>query len=452
MHIHILGIGGTFMAGVAHLAVESGHQVSGSDVNVYPPMSTQLDQLGIQISAPDDLQQLQSGIDMYVIGNAMTRGMPVVEEILKRRLNYCSGPAWLAEQVLKQRRVIAVAGTHGKTTTASMITWVLQQNGYEPGYLIGGVPANFQWSAQLGNDDWFVVEADEYDSAFFDKRSKFVHYPAEIAVLNNLEFDHADIFNTLDDIKRQFHHFVRIQPQNACIVYNIEDQNLGDVIDMGCWSEQSTFSPHQSTATGHWKISNSNHDQSAFSIQEPDGNRSALQWELFGQHNQSNALACSAACARAGLNTEQITHALQSFQPAKRRLELLAEKQDIKIFSDFAHHPTAIQLTLEALRSRYPGKRLISLLELGSNTMRMGIHQKNLGPALAAADIVYIFAPLKPDWEIDHSTTGGQEYKIFTCTDELLNTLQSILETGDRVVLMSNGSFAGLPQKITGIL
>ena len=381
MNIYILGICGTFMAGVAQLARESGHRVAGSDANVYPPMSTQLQRLGIDLDNGYDADGLPEDCDMYIVGNAISRGNPQFEKILELGLPYTSGPQWLYEAILRQRWVLAVAGTHGKTTTSSMLAWILEEAGLDPGYLIGGISQNFAQSARLGSDPFFVIEADEYDSALFDKRSKFVHYHPRTLILNNLEFDHADIFDDLDAIKRQFHHLVRTLPASALIVTRQDDEALREMLQMGCWSQQIGFSESDRSAEFYLDANNVLHH---------GGRDYPLRLAQKGQFNALNATAAIAAARHAGVAIETSADAMSRFNGVKRRQEVIAEIDGVRIIDDFAHHPTAIALTLEALRDNNGDGRLIAVLDIGSNTMKMGIHGDQLGRSLAAADLVLL--------------------------------------------------------------
>lgn len=380
MHIHILGVCGTFMAGVALLARAAGHRVSGCDAGVYPPMSTQLAEAGIALRegyAPEQLAEFQP--DMVVVGNVMSRGRPIVEALLNSRRPYVSGPAWLAEHVLRDRQVLAVAGTHGKTTTSSLLAWILESAGLEPGFLIGGIPANFGVSARLGTAPCFVVEADEYDTAFFDKRSKFVHYRPHTLILNNLEFDHADIFPDLAAIQRQFHHLLRTVPGNGRIIANGQDANLDEVLAMGCWTPVEQF------GSGDWEAQEIAPDGGSFTVVERGEVRGQAEWTQLGRHNVHNALAAVAAARHIGVPVAAALAALRDFQGVKRRLELRGSVDGITVYDDFAHHPTAIATTLAGLRARVGSQPIIAVLEPRSNTMKLGVFKDSLAPALAVA-------------------------------------------------------------------
>ncbi len=444
MKIHILGICGTFMGGLAALARADGHEVSGSDKNVYPPMSSQLEALGIELTEGYDPAVLDTAPDLVLIGNALSRGNPCIERILNERLPFASGPRWLGENYLGGRRVLAVAGTHGKTSTASMLTWILEHAGLNPGFLIGGLPKNFGVSARSG-DDWFVVEADEYDTAFFDKRAKFMHYRPDVAILNNLEFDHADIYADLNAIQQQFHHFVRSIAGNARLVVNGDDQALKGVLDRGCWSELTRFGM---AAEGDWQVE----------LAEPAGRQlvfhragervAELNWTLTGRHNAMNALAAVVAADAAGVAPAQAIAALVEFQGVKRRLEFLGEVNGARVYDDFAHHPTAIRLTLEGLRRSIGSARILVALEPASNTMRGGYHVHELAPALAAADHVWFKTNDSMDWDPGEilAKLDGQGRPRRQITN-LLKDLRDAVRPGDHVVFMSNKGFGNAPQR-----
>ncbi len=450
MHIHILGICGTFMGGIAQIATALGHRVTGSDAGVYPPMSTQLEAAGIDLMEGWEPAHLEPAPDMVVVGNALSRGNPMVEYMLNRGLPYTSGPQWLAEQVLQGRWVLAVAGTHGKTTTASMLAWILEHAGLSPGFLIGGVPRNFGQSARLGKTPFFVVEADEYDTAFFDKRSKFVHYRPRSCVLNNLEFDHADIFDDLAQIQRQFHHLVRTVPGNGLIVAPADDANLRDVLDMGCWTPVERFS---ASLAADWQTRDVAPDGSAFGViceGEPMGR---VEWSLTGEHNVNNAMAALAAARHAGVPVRVGIEALARFENVKRRMELRGEVDDIRVFDDFAHHPTAIATTLAGLRNQVGAGRIIAVLEPRSNTMRMGIHAETLPASLETADQVLLFAPPSLAWNAAAVMAPlGDRCRVLPDTQAIIETLRSGLRPGDTVLVMSNGGFEGIHERILTML
>jgi len=450
MHLHILGICGTFMGGIAQLAVVHGHRVTGSDANVYPPMSDQLEAAGIRLTEGWDPAQLEPAPDLVVIGNALARGNPAVEAVLDRGLDYASGPEWLREHVLRGRHVLAVAGTHGKTTTASMLAHVLDGAGLDPGFLIGGVPGSFGVSARAGSGEPFVVEADEYDSAFFDKRSKFVHYCPRTLVLHNLEFDHADIFDDLAAIQRQFHHLVRTVPASGRLLVNAEEPALREVLDLGCWTPVEWLSV--SGGDGDWAVSTAEADGSAFTVVGPGGS-ARVNWDLLGRHNMANGLAAVAAASAAGVAVGTACDALSAFPGVRRRLEVRARHDGITLYDDFAHHPTAIATTLAGLRARVGDARILVALDLASNTMRAGVHAGRLGEALAAADHVYLHAGRELAWEpgtlVDE--LGGRA-EWHDGADALAGRIGDEWAPGDHVVLMSNGGFGGLPARLVARL
>ncbi|ANB16807.1 UDP-N-acetylmuramate:L-alanyl-gamma-D-glutamyl-meso-diaminopimelate ligase [Dokdonella koreensis] len=449
MKLHILGICGTFMGGVAALARELGHTVEGSDANVYPPMSTQLEELGITLRSGYDAAHLTPPPDLVLVGNALSRGNPAIEHLLDARLPYQSGPQWLGEQVLAQRQVLAVAGTHGKTTTTSLLAWLLQSQGLAPGFLIGGVPGNFERSARLGDGPHFVIEADEYDTAFFDKRSKFVHYRPSIAILNNLEFDHADIFPDVAAIQRQFHHLVRIVPGNGRLIVNAEDPRLAQVLQMGCWSAVETFG----IDAGDWRAELIEADGSAFRVSYRGHLLGEARWPLLGRHNVMNALAAIAAAHAAGASAAAVLPALAGFASVKRRLERIDAAQDIAVYDDFAHHPTAIATTLDGLRARVGAARILVALEPRSNSMRLGAHADELAPSLRKADhVVFLQRPELP-WDAQRviGALAGHGEAVGS-VDALLAALAGAARPGDHVVFMSNGGFEGAPQRFAAHL
>jgi UDP-N-acetylmuramate: L-alanyl-gamma-D-glutamyl-meso-diaminopimelate ligase len=447
MHIHILGICGTFMGGVAALAKAAGHRVTGSDANVYPPMSTQLRSLGIDIVEGWDPQQLEPVPDYVVVGNAMSRGNPVVEAMLDRRIPYCSGPQWLSEHVLHQRHVMAITGTHGKTTTASMLAWILQDAGKSPGFLIGGVAANFEVTASFGESEYFVVEADEYDTAFFDKRAKFVHYRPQTLVINNLEYDHADIYDDLDDIYWQFHQLMRTVPSNGRVILNGDDQNIGKIIDQGCWTPVERFGR---TEDRDWYGSFTDSGERRVSISRRAGGAAESAWKLGGSYNLENALAAVAAAASAGVTVAQAVGALSRFEGVKRRMERTATVSEIAIYDDFAHHPTAIRRTIAGLKKRFPGQRIVIALEPRSNTMKMGVHKNTLAASLSDADLVFIYRSNEMNDEFDKSIGAlGKRLRVCTEYDDLVAGLEQSLLAGDQLVFMSNGGFGAARQKLT---
>lgn len=439
MKIYILGICGTFMAGLAQLARESGYVVAGSDANVYPPMSTQLERIGIELDNGYDANVLPEDCDIYIVGNAISRGNPQFEKILELGLRYTSGPQWLYEAILCKRWVLAVAGTHGKTTASSMLAWILEDAGLDPGYLIGGISQNFAQSARLGSDPFFVIEADEYDSALFDKRSKFIHYHPRTLILNNLEFDHADIFDDLDAIKRQFHHLVRTLPASALIVVRQNDDALREVLQMGCWSEQLGFSESDSTADFFLDAHNVLHH---------DGSAYPLQMAQKGQFNALNATAAIAAARHAGVTIEIAIDAMSRFAGVKRRQEVIAEINGVRIIDDFAHHPTAIALTLESLKNN-DGGRLIAVLDIRSNTMKMGIHGDQLGRSFAAADLVLLCENTDLQWDLAKmAETASTIVEVKNDTQQIIDHLLHTCRHGDQIVIMSNGGFDNIHQRL----
>ena len=447
MHVHILGICGTFMGGIALIARELGHTVTGSDANVYPPMSTQLEAAGITLTEGYDPSQLEPQPDVVVVGNAMSRGNPCVEAILDKGMPYTSGPQWLAEHVLADRWVLAVAGTHGKTTTSSMLAWILEYANLKPGFLIGGVPANFGLSARAGDAPFFVVEADEYDTAFFDKRSKFVHYHPRTAVLNNMEFDHADIFDSLADIQRQFHHLVRTIPSSGLIVAPKNDQAINDTLDKGCWTPVETFDE------GDWSTANENLDGTAFDVVFKGESQGRLSWALSGEHNVSNALAAIAAARHAGVPTDVSISALAEFENVKRRMELRGTEKGVRVFDDFAHHPTAIDKTLRGLRAQVGEQKIIAVLEPRSNTMRMGVLADRLVDSLAAADEVLVYAPSTLNWDAEGVLSGlGDKLTVAHETQAIVDRIAQTATEDQHVLVMSNGGFENIHQRILDAL
>lgn len=446
MHIHILGICGTFMGGIALIARELGHKVSGSDAHVYPPMSTQLEAAGIELMEGYESSHLQPAPDAVVVGNAMSRGNPAVEYMLDQGLRYISGPQWLAEQVLQDRWVLAVAGTHGKTTAASMLAWILEYAGLKPGFLIGGVPQNFGISARSGDLPFFVVEADEYDTAFFDKRSKFVHYRPRTLVLNNLEFDHADIFDDLAQIQRQFHHLVRTVPGSGLIIHPKRDANLQAVLEQGCWTARAQFDVDQ---TCDWYALDQAADGSAFKVVCEGVDQGLVKWGLTGEHNVKNALAALAAARHAGVPVAAGIEALSGFKNVKRRMELRGKVGGVKVYDDFAHHPTAIETTLTGLRRHVGEQRIIVVLEPRSNTMRLGIHAETLPHSLEQADQVILYAADELDWDAARVMAPLQERcLVMNDTGAIVTLLQDSARPGDSILVMSNGGFENIHQRI----
>ncbi|MFA0038309.1 UDP-N-acetylmuramate:L-alanyl-gamma-D-glutamyl-meso-diaminopimelate ligase [Vibrio sp. 10N.261.52.A1] len=448
MHIHILGICGTFMGGAAVLARQLGHKVTGSDANVYPPMSTLLESQGIEIIEGFDPSQLEPRPDLVVIGNAMSRGNPCVEYVLDNNLRYTSGPQWLQEFLLHDRWVLAVSGTHGKTTTSSMLAWILEDCGYAPGFLVGGVLGNFGISARLGDSMFFVVEADEYDSAFFDKRSKFVHYHPRTLVMNNLEFDHADIFDDLEAIKRQFHHLVRTVPGNGRIFSPKQDTAIQDVLLRGCWSETES-----SGEAGDWDAKKLVKDGSQFEVYFQGECVGTVVWDLVGDHNVNNALMAIAAARHVGVTPDLACESLAKFINTKRRLEFKGEVAGVSVYDDFAHHPTAIELTLGGLRNKVDSKKIIAVLEPRSATMKRGVHKETLADSLKQADSTYLFQPDNIDWSVqDVADACHQPAHVSDDMDVFVAKIVSEAQAGDQILVMSNGGFGGIHQKLLDAL
>ena len=444
-HIHILGICGTFMGGVAMIARELGYHVTGSDTNVYPPMSTFLENHGIEIIPNYDVAQLQPAPDLVVIGNAMSRGNPCVEYVLDNQLNYTSGPQWLHDNLLKDRWVLAVSGTHGKTTTTGMLAWILEKNGIDAGFLIGGVAGNFGISARAGSSKFFVIEADEYDSAFFDKRSKFVHYTPRTLIINNIEFDHADIFDDLKAIQRQFHHLVRTMPQSGCILSAVSDQNVQDTLKMGAYSQLQFIGEGK-----EWFAKPLVTDCSAFEVYHFGEKAGVVKWQIIGAHNMHNGLMAIAASHHAGVSVAGACEALGSFINANRRLEVKGEVRGVTVYDDFAHHPTAIEATIGALRSKV-GKeaRILAVLEPRSNTMKMGVHKEEIAPSLKDADAVFVYQPETIPWQVSVITDAlTQPAKWSANLDELVDAVTREAKIGDHILVMSNGAFGGIHAKL----
>lgn len=454
MHIHILGICGTFMAGLALLARESGFHVSGSDAKAYPPMSEQLKAAGIEIHESYDPVALVPSPDLVLIGNALSRGNPAVEYVLTRGLPYTSGPQWLAEQILPGQWVLAVAGTHGKTTTSSLLAWILEYTGYAPGYLIGGVAKNFGVSARLGRNPYFVIEADEYDTAFFDKRSKFIHYHPRTLILTNLEYDHADIFPDLGAIQQQFHHLVRTVASNGLILMPQGNEALETVLMMGCWTPITYFGITAKNSGCALTAEAVADDGSCFEVWSDGLYQSQVRWSLLGRHNVSNGLAAIGAACHVGVSIDLACQALARFQGVRRRLEICDKVNGITVYDDFAHHPTAIAETLAALRARVGKARIIAVLELRSNTMKLGVHKHTLAPALELADRVLIYQPLDLTWSLNSVTgyLGVNKASVFTDTQVIVDDLCTHTQAGDHLLIMSNGEFGNIHQQLIGAL
>ena len=444
-HIHILGVCGTFMGGVAIIAKQMGYRVTGSDINVYPPMSTFLTENGIEIIPHFETSQLQPAPDMVIVGNAMKRGNPCVEYILDNQLPYTSGPQWLHDNVLRERWVLAVSGTHGKTTTTGMLAWILEQNGLSPSFLIGGIAGNFGVSARLGESNFFVIEADEYDTAFFDKRSKFVHYNPKTLIINNLSFDHADIFDDLKAIQRQFHHMIRTIPSSGLILSDKTEQSVKETLDMGCWSHKQFLGEEQ-----EWYAQRISNDCTHFAVFHKGEKMAEVNWSIVGQHNMHNALMAIAATHHAGVSVENACAALATFVNAKRRLEVKGEVNGITVYDDFAHHPEAIQATLTALRDKIGGSvRILAVLEPRSNTMKMGIHKDDIAPSLVRADYVFVLQPDNIPWDVSDITNKCLQPAKWTANlERLVDMVVAEAQPTDHILVMSNGSFGGIHQKL----
>jgi UDP-N-acetylmuramate: L-alanyl-gamma-D-glutamyl-meso-diaminopimelate ligase len=457
MHIHILGICGTFMGGLAVLAKQAGHTVTGCDANVYPPMSTQLEAQGIRLIEGFGPEQVDLKPDLFVIGNVVSRGNPLMEEILNRNLPYTSGPQWIGEHILFNKWVLAVAGTHGKTTTSSMLAWILEDAGYQPGFLIGGVPLNFGISARLSGADadssFFVIEADEYDTAFFDKRSKFVHYRAKTAILNNLEYDHADIFPDLGAIETQFHHLVRTVPGVGRVVVNADEASLRRVIERGCWSEKEWFG---SSDDAQWSMK-AQHD-GRFEVSFGGEAQGCVDWSLSGVHNQMNALAAIAAARHVGVPPAQAIASLGKFVNVKRRMEVRGSVNNITVYDDFAHHPTAISTTIDGLRKKVGAARILAVLEPRSNTMKLGTMKSALPGSLQAADLVFGYGAKGTGkealgWNLGEALQPlGVKATTFDELDKLVQAIVHAAQPGDHILVMSNGGFGGVHRKILDAL
>ena len=447
MHLHILGICGTFMSGIAAIAKQSGHHVTGSDLNVYPPMSTQLEAMGIPLMEGYHEDHFKIAPDCVIVGNVIKRGNPAIEYVLENNIPYLSGPEWLAKTILQKSWVCAVSGTHGKTTTTSLVAWILEYAGLKPSFLIGGVPENFGVSAKLNQSSFFVIEADEYDSAFFDKRSKFIHYHPKTAILNNLEFDHADIFPDLAAIKQQFHHFVRTIPRNGLIVHPAYDSNLQDVLNMGCWTNTTTFG-----SNGEWQAILNKSDGSEFTVFYKGMRKGDAVWNLIGRHNVENALAAIAASQHLGVLPEQAIEALAEFKNVKRRLEIKSKTKDVIVYDDFAHHPTAIATTLSGLRAKIGNQRIVAVVEFGSYTMRTGCHKDKIKEAFQLADMVVCKAT-ESNWGLESILASfTMPGMMYSDVDSLVAGLVPQLRAGDHVVVMSNSGFGGIHNKLTSAI
>lgn len=448
MHIHILGICGTFMAGIAKLAKELGYTVTGSDQQVYPPMSDVLASMGIAINEGYTENSVPASADMVVIGNAMSRGNPAVEAVLNKKIPYISGPQWLYEHVLKTKHVLAVSGTHGKTTTTSLLAWILESAGLKPGFLIGGVPKNFEETTRLGGSDYFVIEADEYDTAFYDKRSKFLHYRPQTLIINNLEFDHADIFDDLAAIQKQFQYLLRTVPSSGSVIFPANCQAITGVIARGCWAKQV---PLQENAGWHAKALSP--DRSQFEIYSETGEKIQINWSLIGDHNMQNALAAAAAARQVGVTLADIQKGINTFSGVKRRLEVRGNVNGVTVYDDFAHHPSAIETTLKGLRAKVGNERIFVVAQLASNTMEMGVHQNTLGCAFALADEVHIWHPANSKWQIDPvlKPLNGKGFSHLT-VDDIIQNVKSSVKPHDHVLVMSNKGFEGIHTRLLAAL
>jgi UDP-N-acetylmuramate: L-alanyl-gamma-D-glutamyl-meso-diaminopimelate ligase len=451
MHVHILGIGGTFMGGVAAIAKAAGFRVTGSDLNVYPPMSTQLESLGIDLVLGYGADQLDLKPDVVVVGNALSRGAPVIEAMLESGVPYTSGPQWLAEYVLRQRHVIAVTGTHGKTTTTAMLTFILEQAGLAPGYLIGGVAGDFESSARFGKPPYFVIEADEYDTAFFDKRAKFVHYRPRTVILNNLEYDHADIYPDVASIRRQFNQLLRTVPKGGRLIVNAHDAELQATLGLGCWTPRESFAfGDDDVSASDWAAVG---DAGRFMVYQKGREVAEVRWDLLGDHNVMNALAAIGAAHQAGVAAERSAASLSAFRGVKRRMEVRGVIGGVTVYDDFAHHPTAIDTTLRGLRARVGTARIVAVVEPRSNTMKMGVHRDHMAPALQAADQTWFLAPKDLGWDLKGAVAVmGDKVRFAESVDDLVKELVADSRTGDHILVMSNGGFGGLHDKLLGAL
>ena len=455
-HLHILGICGTFMGGIAAIAKQLGFKVSGSDANVYPPMSTQLEQLGIELISGYQVENFTDDIDMVIVGNAMSRGNVMVEYMLDRNIPYTSGPQWLLDNVLKDRWVLAVSGTHGKTTTSSMLAWILEYAHLSPGFLIGGVPQNFSCSARLGEAPFFVIEADEYDSAFFDKRSKFVHYRPRTLVINNLEFDHCDIFDDLSDIQKQFHHLVRMVPSNGLIISPANEVAITETLAMGCWTPTELSQNDPDIETG-WQVEKLNAQGSEFIVKFDGKTQGVVKWDLIGDFNIDNGVMAIAAARHAGVPSHIGIEALAEFVNAKRRFELRGIVNNISVYDDFAHHPTAIAKTLAGVRAKIanqqqPG-RILAVLEPRSNTMKSGVHKEALPQSLKDADSIFIYQGEQVSWSMSDLIKQCQPpCQVEDNIEQLVENIAAQAKSGDIIVVMSNGGFAGIHDKLLNCL
>jgi len=441
--IHILGICGTFMGGLALIARELGHEVSGSDQNIYPPMSDSLRAAKIEVQEGYDPTHLRPLPDLLIVGNAISRGNPALEFALNKNLPYISGPQWLAENVLQKRHVMAVSGTHGKTTVSSILAWILTQAGLQPGFLIGGAPLNFPVTASLGKSPFFVIEADEYDTAFYDKRSKFIHYRPRTLIINNLEYDHADIFNDLEAIKKQFQFLLRTIPSGGMVIYPQDDPEISDVLMRGCWATTQAIG----AANSVWHARNKNADGSCFELWHRDQKLGLVKWSLLGDHNIHNALAAAAAAHEVGVTSDAVISGLKSFKGVKRRLEIKGNINGVTVYDDFAHHPTAISATLSALRPKAGDKKIIAVLQFGSNTMSSGMYRENLAQSLRLADKIILLRPEK--WDITALLRDlGSKAIAFDKVEGIIEHLSTVAKPDDHILIMSNKGFEGIHQRL----
>lgn len=444
MKIHILGVCGTFMAGIAKCAKGLGHSVTGSDQNVYPPMSTVLADLGVDINMGYLPSHIESDTDLVIIGNALSRGNPAVEYVLNNNIPYVSGAQWLYENVLKDQHVLAVSGTHGKTTTTAMLAWILESAGLEPGFLIGGLAKNFNETTRLGRGDFFVIEADEYDTAFFDKRSKFLHYRPKTLIINNCEFDHADIFDDLSAIKKQFQYLLRSVPATGTVIFPDHDANIADILGRGCWSSRVAINHKES-----WHADIIDPSGAVFELWHRDQKLARIAWELLGEHNVYNALAATAAAHDVGVPIDAIQRGLATFENVKRRMEVRGVVSGVTVYDDFAHHPTAIQTTLRGLRAKVGDDKIVVLAELGSNTMEMGVHKNTLGASFAGADEVHILHPDTAAWDISPVLRDlSVSAKAHATVEDILSCVAPTLQPGTHVLIMSNKGFGGIHDKL----
>ncbi len=449
MHIHILGICGTFMGGIAHIARTLGHEVTGSDQNVYPPMSEQLEQQGIALMQGYKPEHLVPVPDLVLVGNTISRGNPALEYVLNEQIPFTSGPEWLYKAVLHNKHVLAVSGTHGKTTTTTILSWILEYAGLNPGFLIGGVAENFGISARYTESEYFVIEADEYDTAFCDKRSKFVHYHPKTLIINNLEFDHADIFHDIAAIRREFHHLLCILPEQARVIYPENEPEIENVLEMGCWTPTVTFGG----VSANWSIVPQDVNYRHFKVEHDGELLGEVNWPLIGEHNANNALAAIIAAEHVGVSVDKACKSLSEFKSVKRRLECIFDSNNTRIYDDFAHHPTAIAKTLEALRQHAGDARIIAVMEPRSNTMRMGIHAETLAASFEKADQILLFQADNVDWDIaKHMHELGDRCKVFTDIEAMISLIAKQHQPGDQIVIMSNGAFGGIHKRLIDIL